>query len=154
MSIEKRSDLFREYARVIDMCEGTEIDPWVCVRVKGFGSFDKQPDFGADRYRYDFAVAILEGKPVFVGDEIYHPQLGKTIVSEEAFQTFIGNYTWNKPTKRTFTLAGGVLPMPINNEQTAPRMHVGGELYYFNTHAERNDFELVINKIIKQAMQK
>jgi hypothetical protein len=30
----KKSDLYREYARVIDMCEGTDVNPLKCVKLK------------------------------------------------------------------------------------------------------------------------
>ena len=31
----KTEDLYLEYARVIKMCEGTEVRPWECIRGKG-----------------------------------------------------------------------------------------------------------------------
>jgi len=33
--IEKRSDLYREWARVIDMCEGTKVNSLECVKWYG-----------------------------------------------------------------------------------------------------------------------
>lgn len=135
MSIAER---YRECARVIDMCEGTEVHPWKCIkymsndwRMENRLDLDRQGD-------YDFAVAILEGKPVFVGDKFYSKKDGcaACITRTILLPADMSHFTWNKPEKRTFALAGGVLPMPISNEQNAPRMRVGGEFYYFYTDSE------------------
>ena len=68
----KRSDLFREYARLIDMCEGTVVSPIDCVRWNG------EPcglNFLEGTYAaldgYSFAKAIVENKPVFIGDMLW-----------------------------------------------------------------------------------
>ena len=76
--------LNREYwGRVFDMCEsynkehGTDIKPWQCVRhdnkkwpIEYHPPFElRHPDFPKEKF--SFAIAILEGNPVFVGDEIY-----------------------------------------------------------------------------------
>lgn len=68
----KRSDLFREYARVIDMCEGTKIDPMMCVKIRGyFIDFGCDMVFDGNVSDYTFAIGICEGKPVFAGDVLY-----------------------------------------------------------------------------------
>jgi hypothetical protein len=76
-----RAQLFREYARVIEMCEGTSVNPNECVKVRGqvwsnvalyfkgvprdFLTFTDTPT------DYTFALCIVEDKPVFAGDKMY-----------------------------------------------------------------------------------
>lgn len=38
------SDLYREWARVLDMCEGTKVKPWECVKFE-YGEFSYHPEF-------------------------------------------------------------------------------------------------------------
>lgn len=71
---KRRSDLFREYARVIDMCEGTKVDPEQCVKINSKAEFYDSPAFNADPNKYTFAIAIVEDKPVFAGDVLYNKQ--------------------------------------------------------------------------------
>lgn len=138
------NDLYLEYARVIKMCEGTKLEdrPWVCVRwrwkmsVEWF-DFPGHPNFSETnpsifRKDVDFAVAVLEGRPVFVGDRVYakdaksenHPMSEGALVEKtgesgafvefkngSAFSISVFNneldphFTWTPP-KRTFTLNG------------------------------------------------
>lgn len=67
-------DLHVEYARVITMCEGTPVKPWRCVKYKGDLIFTEHPALltSFDSRNYDFAVAIIEDTPVFVGDTVYY----------------------------------------------------------------------------------
>jgi len=152
MSIAER---YRECARVIDMCEGTEVHPWKCIkymsndwRMENRLDLDRQGD-------YDFAVAILEGKPVFVGDKVYWKHDGSEfewgIVNHRLFSW--GNDLTRTPPKRTFTLAGRELPLP---SKTITQWHAyAGRLpYYFNDPADRYAFEDALNAIIHEAMQK
>lgn len=137
------NDLYLEYARVIQMCKGTELEdtPWACVRwrwkmsVEWF-DFPGHPNFSETnpsifRKDVDFAVAVLEGRPVFVGDRIYakRPNSGMSNGAEVirdrtgqidivfdtgtafSLKTFDNSciekyFTWTTPhtPKRTFTL--------------------------------------------------
>jgi len=110
----KKSDLHREWARVLDMCEGTKVDPRTCWKYNGkFIGFE--PEFTDFPDRYEFMVAILEDKPVFVGDKVYanNCTLALTVdgISKQKGYVFVGNCTnydisilsWNPP-KKTFLL--------------------------------------------------
>jgi len=76
-----RADLFREYARVIEMCEGTTVDPVECVSFRGtdirvnkqYYTFSARPEL------YTFALCIVENKPVFAGDVLYHKSTGDRV---------------------------------------------------------------------------
>lgn len=71
----KTNDLYTEYARVIEMCKGTALEdkPWKCVKKTSptFMFYSSHPAFNENE-QHEFAVAILEDKPVFIGDELYH----------------------------------------------------------------------------------
>jgi len=65
-----RAGLYREYARVIEMCEGTDVAPASCVRLLGHVPvIPLQFDAGVEEY--SFAVSIAEGTPVFHGDTVF-----------------------------------------------------------------------------------
>lgn len=98
---------------------------------------------------YDFAVAILEGKPVFIGDTIYHDKLGETLV--DSIPAHMGGYSWNKP-KRTFTLAGRELLLP-SETITQCNAYAGSVPYYFDDPADKYAFEDALNAIISEAIQ-
>lgn len=143
----KRSDLFREYARVIDMCEGTEVDPSRCVKVDGkeWGriairgiKFDSLPE------SYDFALAIVEGKPVFKGDEVYLKDGRKYDWDVVWMGQIVHHLTWTKP--RTFTLNGEVLPCPRAKEELNWSFGVGSRAFHFDSMEKRDQ---VLNAILK-----
>jgi len=67
----KKSDLHREYARVIDMCEGTGVIPFQAVKYRG--TLSKYfLEFSHPTEDYEFPLAIVESKPVFRGDKLYN----------------------------------------------------------------------------------
>jgi len=128
--------LYLEYARVIKMCEGTKLEgnPWVCVKIGDSTPNDNRthPLFNHKPETYKFAVAVLEGKPVFVGDVIYDKldEGARKIVvcgsneygliinnSVMEWRSWRESASWTPPTpKRTFTLNGVDLPCPVRDE--------------------------------------
>ena len=95
----KRSDLFREYARVIDMCEGTKIDPMMCVKIRGyFIDFGCDMVFDGNVSDYTFAIGICEGKPVFAGDVLYNKRnSARSIPGKNDVGIDLSGYSWTKP---------------------------------------------------------
>jgi len=91
--VTKYSDLLRKQADMMDMVEGTELDWWDCVKFKGemlneieLKSWDNPQD-------YEFAVILVEGKPVFIGDMLYDENgIGWTV----GFTFDFNNKSWNK----------------------------------------------------------
>lgn len=73
----------KEYVRVSELCQeyneenDTDIKPWELVSYNGilnkFYKFSNHPAFLAsqDLSKYEFAIDILEDKPVFHGDTLY-----------------------------------------------------------------------------------
>ena len=66
----KKSDLYKKWGWVLEICEGTNVDPSSCWKYNDCKQV-AYPSFSQPPARYSFAVAILEDKPVFVGDTIY-----------------------------------------------------------------------------------
>jgi len=118
----KESDIFREYARVVDMCEGTTVMPYHCVRFNGKDFDPNTYWFGVPgllacdpvmRGEVEFAVCIIENKPVFRLDRLYVIGtcdgfwVGAIHVNETMLQGHCGDgtqcwlntkiLTWNKP---------------------------------------------------------
>lgn len=78
-----KNDLYLNYAEIIKMCKGTALEdkPWVCVKFEGNGIWHgAHPHFDNSPESYEFAIAILEDRAVFVGDSLYHPSGAKWIV--------------------------------------------------------------------------
>ncbi len=162
MSTRKRSDLFREYACVIDMCESTEVTTKQCVRIHQQGHGDTfmaisegySPEFTDPPNNYTFAVAILEGKPVFMGDVVYDKLSGSpyTVNPASSFCNLHRGFTWSKP-KRTFALAGHEVPIPTYATSSKTWKQVGDMKYYFDSSDDANSFSLSIQAIIHEAIE-
>ncbi len=134
----KKSDLYREYARVVDMCEGTNVRPNTCVDLDGsrtdhFDNFTSNPD------DYTFAITIIEGKPLFAGDklwcisgnqrEVTIEKLfnGTHLVATDGGMFALGNIkrylSWNPPKSATITVT---IPRPDTfGEWQTPGLTIG-----------------------------
>lgn len=101
---------------------GTDVKPWECVKHDGDTvSSVGHPTFGLDFGSYTFALTILEGRPVFVGDKVHYKVSGDQfdwdnwndadILEMDEFCTFTP-----PPKKRTFMLGDKELPCPDKNK--------------------------------------
>ena len=111
--ITKRSDLFREYARVMDMCEGTNVSVNKCIKDKGkIGVINLNIDYFND---YEFALVIIEDRPVFKGDVLWTKDSQQITVESGTNDNKIWGsddrlftcdfLSWKEP-KRTITING------------------------------------------------
>lgn len=149
----KKSDLHRKWARVLDMCEGTEVDPNDCWKFNG-ESKHRYPSFDSVG-TYDFMVAILESKPVFIGDKLYG-KISKQFSVIEAAEVLSGEcdcsdaeyWSWNEP-KHTFKINGVELPCPNSNGEWI--LHVGPIAHRFESIDDYEKVRNSINKILKDA---
>ena len=152
----KTEDLYLEYARVIKMCEGTKVKPWKCIKGKGnfYSNFNDHPIFKSPPDKYEFAIAILEDKPVFVGDVLFHTLSGCPVTVNHA--VLFSQLSWTKPEpKRTFTLNGVELPCPITKPiARIPGLSLGTEVFFFNSESERNTVANSINELLLNARDK
>lgn len=143
-------DLMREYVRVADMCKGTPLEdrPWECVWLDGGTIMESEDQFQRAILagcNVKFALAILEGKPVFVGDKLWWSSTN-SFISVEDTETFrqvrepFWSWTTSTP-KRTFMLNGVELPCPDKNaEQSNYVFQINGERFRF---FKKDDYDLV-----------
>jgi len=160
MKTKTQRELNLEYwGRVYDMCDsynkqhGTSISPQQCVKNDGYIWNSKvNPLF--DGRKYDLAVAIIEGKPVFVGDKIYHKAQKHCVpVMEGAFYDH-SYWTLTPPKKkRTFDLNGKQLPCPSEDYDESV-LELLGEHYYFESIEDRNEVAREIIKLLDNARDK
>lgn len=100
-------EALRKEADLREMCEGTTVQWWECVRsMKHKQPFVSASDMGnCWHYNLEFALAIVENKPVFIGDELYFN--GEKVVIEErhgdmSHKSFVWkSYSWNPPKPKT-----------------------------------------------------
>jgi len=155
----KREDLYLEYARVIKMCEGTEVKPRDCVKFSGLDIFGDHPAFDCVPNDYEFAVTILEGKPVFIGDTVYHKQLGAevTISTGDLVDDFEYNFTLQPPKpKRTFMLNGVELPCPVDWQESSNGdvAVIDGQVFWFKNKIDADLVRDTLSKIFREARDK
>jgi hypothetical protein len=162
IKIMKKSDLHREYARVIDMCELTSVNPLSCIKLGGIVCAlpeiyftDKNID------TYTFAIAIVEDRPVFVGDELYWKSGNNSkykikaikddgwLVTDDNGIFHIMGASWNPPKPKTFNLNGVELPLPVKEykrDTVYKAFQIGGDTFLFE-HIEQ--LNLVHNELVK-----
>ncbi len=161
MKTKTQRELNLEYwGRVHDMCDaynkqhGTNISPEKCVKVGGdiWNLKNIHPMF--DGHKYDLAVAIIEDKPVFVGDKIYHKAQKHCVpIMEGAFyDPRYWTITPPKP-KRTFELNDKQLPCP-SEDYDEYVLKLLGEHYYFESIEDRNEVAMIIIKLLNNARDK
>jgi hypothetical protein len=147
------------YGRVHDMCDdynkehGTNIKPQQCVKYYG-NVWDlpiKHPVF--DDKNYDLAVAIIEDKPVFYGDNIYFKQDGYRVTVGPGSTINPKEWTLTPPKpQRTFDLNGQQLPCPSTDDNCP--LEILGEFYYFESIEDRNKVAKAINDLLNNARDK
>ena len=171
MTTKTHRDLNLEYwGRIHDMCDtynkehGTSIKPYQCVRHCGnMWNLKEHPHF--DGSNYDLAVAIIDGKPVFVGDVLYSKDKGLERIIKGGSQTIrhiftnVGSRDLNDLTltppkhKRTFELNGRQLTCP-EKKFVNVSLEILGEDYFFNSLDDRNEVAKAINDLLDNARAK
>ena len=110
----KQTDLYLKYAEVIKMCQGTALEdtPWLCVKCFGIG-FHAHPMFYSNIEGFEFAIAVIENRPVFKGDVLFHKQKGIELTVRASDRVFLNteDYTWEQP-ESFFRLGGVTMPCP------------------------------------------
>lgn len=116
----KQSELLRKQADMMDLAEKHGVSTWTMLvkyRDSIYGDTKAHFDFLVKGIKYQFALGVVEGKPVFTGDELYHERIGKVKVRGESGTFFkivdeYGNeykgsaynpetFSWNPPKPRT-----------------------------------------------------
>jgi hypothetical protein len=113
----KLSELHRKYADALDLCERHDLEPTRAIKLDDkFLTY--QSNLSSPQDCYTFPVAVVEGNPVFVGDDLYNPfglrvKITNDMVDDIENVLMSVNYTWNPPKPKTFMLNGVELPAPI-----------------------------------------
>lgn len=156
-----QNDLYIEYARVIKMCNGTALEnkPWLCVKkFNGTCIFDTHPSFTSNPELYEFAVAILEDRPVFPGDILYLKSSGLEYVADKyTTASAVSDMTWQPPKpKRTFVLNGVELPCPVDWRESSNGdvAVIDGEVLWFKTRMDADLVRNTLSKIFREARDK
>lgn len=135
-----RADLHRKWADVLEMCEAAGFDrPCECIKC-GSNTCITWPNFGGDPIEYNFAIAIVEGKPVFRGDVLY-PNIGAPskfvvggILDDGVIYNGSGTWdmkphllSWNPPKPATIEINGVKVKAPGEIRSTI-------DFYYSHPH--------------------
>lgn len=143
------NDKYVEYARVINMCNSTkfENEPWKCI--KGY-AFTNHPTFG-NTSDLEFAVAILEDEPLFVGDKVYWKRDGRDF-NWDVWSIPVDKWDYwvtRTPPKRTFMLNGVELPRPSKTGKVS--FGFVSELICFESYSDAEQVSSAIKRILDDA---
>lgn len=114
MKCKTLADLYTEAARVAKMIEGTSLTIGECVKVDNIMSGAKVygkgvPTFNSSPEHYDFALFLVEGKPVFEGDVLYSKIICAAIAITNLWEFQDHTLSWNPPKPKTV-----MVELPIN----------------------------------------
>ena len=115
MKYTNRADLLEAAAKSIRMQEAAECMP-VC-KCNGITVFIRDCTFLNWEAPYEFPLAVVEGKPVFVGDELY---FGDTLVGIQDGNIFHG-LSWNPPKPKTV-----LVEIPVDVAEEARKWCMSG----------------------------
>ena len=156
-----QNDLYLKYAEIIKMCQGTALEdtPWLGVRFNGSEFYD-HPRFDTLAKNYQFAVAILEDRAVFVGDTLYWKTTGDEYIVNsynKCTSMPLGYMTWQPPKpKRTFMINGVELPCPTNqiSKYDLHALTINSACFWFETQEEKDLVEDTLLNILTEARDK
>ena len=146
---------------IVPMAEAAGINPWECVRHVNEDKFTDHPKFEGKPWNYIFALTVLEGKPVFVGDSIYYKEDGSNHIVGEGGILVDGRWTWTPPTKkRTFILGDKELPCPVYQSDNIVKIIIDTEkecvtsYFGFETHEDAQKVYLSVLNPLATARDK
>lgn len=101
-------EALRREADMRALVEGTGLCWEQCVKHNGnIGKPKLGYHFADPAECYEFALAVVEGKPVFDGDILYIPNGGKFTAGAKAFvrlKAYLPKLSWNPPKPKTVTI--------------------------------------------------
>jgi hypothetical protein len=93
------AELYLEAARVVKMIEGTNLRVGDCFKLNGIPFNSHHINFDSSPDRYEACLTIVEGKPVFKGDYMYHPAYESAQRIDEL--SIPSEWSWNPPKPKT-----------------------------------------------------
>lgn len=175
-----RNNLYLKYAEVIKMCKDTELEeyPWRCVSYKdeiltSHPNFNNGPNFSNKFEDYKFALAVLENKPVFAGDTVYHKDSGQEfVIDEDGYFGVHGinlhissnnDLTWEKPKEKKMFHIDCSLPAPsssssktdyaISIEMAYKGVITTKAVFYYNDEEDCEQVYSTIESSLDEAIQ-
>ena len=152
----KKSDLYREWARVIDMCGGTGVDPKFCWKYEG-ENINGMPYFDSELEQYEFALGIVEGKPVFEADRIWSKRAKMFVLAHQELTINDDCFSLQEQ-KRTFNLNGIELPCPEKSKTDGYMLSIFHDdmriEYLFKSYTNRYKVAQQLIKILNEAAGK
>jgi len=146
------ADLHREWARVLDMCEGTVVKPECTQKCVGGGiTTHDDPSLSGTPEFYEFPIAIVEGKLVWRGDELYYGSRKYVATGRENRLVWLdGDSTggsanpdelsWNPP-RKTITINGEQIIAPLKTFYDDNGEGDFDAILSFNSAKERDAFK-------------
>lgn len=141
---KEQSDLYEQMARVLRMCKEAGFDrPWECVKVDG-RTKDQECNFCYNVGSYEFAIAIVEGRPVFRDSELFNakgnrllvtsPKIFKNYEGKDSLYTYMNGWPddaptpiaelyWNPPKPKTIEINGVKVKAPLSVEGSDDAEH-------------------------------
>ena len=135
MKCTTQSEVFEQLARVAKLIEGTDLELRNVAKYTSTEGFPVEfIDIYGEPSGYTFALALVEGKPVFAGDKLWSNYSNKevtiegtTVYKDNLYLTHINNagdggdtcldtLTWKQP-KKTFMLNSIELPLPTSDDR-------------------------------------
>jgi hypothetical protein len=135
----KKAELHRKYADALELCEKHNVP--VCQSFKFDGNYvGFLPTFTEYLDDYTFPLAVVEGKPVFVGDKLYNVDgtFAEILCNMSDPELFAKKHSWNPPTPikpKTFMLNGTKVPCP-SIEPGGYVLFIDNTNFYFRNRAD------------------
>ena len=152
-----QAELFERMARVCRMCEGTGISPSECLRVQGLvipdSIYSLIPLLLNNPELAEFALAIVEGKPVWRDSVVFDKGNGTEFLAGE-FPSSMYKATWNPPKRtKTVSIDGVVIgECPVAKEIRLNEDSLRFGWYWVSITYDRKDdrdqAEAIINKLL------
>lgn len=99
----------RAKLKCLEMVEGTGLKWWDVIKGVNGRRFSSAATFSLPESNYEFALGVVEGKPVWKGDTLYLPEGLPFRVTEESTLK-LNKFTWNQPEPKTIMVE---LPIEI-----------------------------------------
>lgn len=115
MKYTSRADLLIAAGESIKMQEKAGIEP-VCKIDKDIEKLS-YVSFILDEDRYEFPLAVVEGKPVFAGDKMYNTNTGCELSVHPEWTTCWDSLSWNQPKPATVMVE---LPVSVAEKWANP----------------------------------
>ena len=119
--MKTKAGLFRRYADIIEMCEGTRVKSWECVKYCG-DVLSSSPIFNGRIEEYEIAHCLIGDEAVFTGSVLYFKDRGAVTVDDNGYFIFgrgiyalsnnLPSLSWGRPEPKQRIELHGSIPKP------------------------------------------